>query len=424
MKRIWIWNHDATRMFSDRAGRHYWFAMKLKERGYVPAVFCANINHFTGETRSLNMNYEIDEVDGIPFVFVKTTPYRGNGLDRIKNWYSFYRNLFRIYKEVIGRLGKPDLILASSVHPLTMVAGVQIAKRIGVPCICEIRDLWPEAIFNVGKAKENGLIGRILKKGEYWIYRNADALIFTKEGDTDYLREQRWLTEQGGRIDFKKCYYINNGIDYKRYLAQIEEDVLSDDDLESDNFHVVYTGTLRKVNNIENIIDAAYILRQHEDIDFLIFGEGVLRQDLEKAVRDKGLSNVKFKGYVNRQYIPYILSRSSVNLLNYAQDLYNWKRGNSSNKMFEYLASGKPIISTVKMGYDILERYQCGVTLEECTAECLAKGILYVKELPEEQYMQMGIRAREAAKEFDFEKLTDRLEKVIRFAGGEQDEKG
>ena len=263
-----------------------------------------------------------------------------------------------------------------------------------------------------------------MKKGEYWIYRNADALIFTKEGDTDYLREQRWLTEQGGRIDFKKCYYINNGIDYKRYLAQIEEDVLSDDDLESDNFHVVYTGTLRKVNNIENIIDAAYILRQHEDIDFLIFGEGVLRQDLEKAVRDKGLSNVKFKGYVNRQYIPYILSRSSVNLLNYAQDLYNWKRGNSSNKMFEYLASGKPIISTVKMGYDILERYQCGVTLEECTAECLAKGILYVKELPEEQYMQMGIRAREAAKEFDFEKLTDRLEKVIRFAGGEQDEKG
>ena len=92
------------------------------------------------------MNYEIDEVDGIPFVFVKTTPYRGNGLDRIKNWYSFYRNLFRIYKEVIGRLGKPDLILASSVHPLTMVAGVQIAKRIGVPCICEIRESFGRAM--------------------------------------------------------------------------------------------------------------------------------------------------------------------------------------------------------------------------------------------------------------------------------------
>ncbi|MDE6925376.1 MAG: glycosyltransferase family 4 protein [Acetatifactor sp.] len=422
MKRIWIWNHDATRMFSDRAGRHYWFAMRLKERGYSPAVFCANINHFTGETRILGNLYEIAKVDDIPFVFVKTTPYQGNGLDRIKNWYSFYRNLFRVYKSVIERLGRPDILLASSVHPLTMVAGVQIARKIKVPCICEVRDLWPEAIFNVGKAKENSLMGKVLRSGEYWIYRNADAMIFTKEGDTDYLREQHWLLEQGGKIDINKCHYINNGIDYKRYREQIEEKVLADADLEAEKFHVVYTGTLRKVNNIENIIDAAIILREYEDIDFLIFGEGVLRQEMEKVVRDNGLTNVKFKGYVNRQYIPYILSRSSVNLLNYAQDLYNWKRGNSSNKMFEYLASGKPIISTVKMGYDILERYQCGITLEECTAECLAEKILYVRDLSAEKYREMGIRAQEAAQEFDFDKLTDKLEKVIAFVSGEKDE--
>jgi len=413
MRKIWIWNHDATRMFSDRAGRHYWFATKLRERGYEPVVFCANVNHFTGETRELQEKYEIAEVDAIPFVFVKTTPYQGNGLDRIKNWISFYGNLFRVYKPVMKKLGKPDIILASSVHPLTMVAGVQIARRLKLPCICEVRDLWPEAIFNVGQAKENSLIGKILKTGEYWIYRSAHAMIFTKEGDTDYLREQGWLLEQGGKVDIKKCHYINNGIDYKRYREQITEDVYADEDLESSKFHVVYTGTLRKVNNIENIINAAILLKDYEDIDFLIFGEGVLREEMEKIVQEHGLSNVRFKGYVNRQYIPYVLSKSSVNLLNYAQDLYNWKRGNSSNKMFEYLASGKPIISTVKMGYDILERWQCGVTLEECSAECLAEKILQVKNLPEEEYLAMGKRAQEVAQEFDFEKLTDKLETVI-----------
>lgn len=418
MKKIWIWNHDATRMFADRAGRHYWFAAKLKERGYAPVVFCANINHFTGETRLLEDVYEIAEVDEIPFIFVKTSPYQGNGLDRIKNWFSFYCNLFRIYKKVMEKVGKPELILASSVHPLTMVAGVQIAKRMKVPCICEVRDLWPEAIFNVGQVKENSLIGKILKAGEYWIYRNAHAMIFTKEGDTDYLREQGWLVEQGGKVDINKCHYINNGIDYKRYREQIREEVLVDADLEGSKFHVVYTGTLRKVNNIENIINAAIILKEHQDIDFLIFGEGVLREEMEKIVRENNLTNVRFKGYVNRQYIPYVLSKSSVNLLNYAQDLYNWKRGNSSNKMFEYLASGKPIISTVKMGYDILERYQCGVTLEECTAECLAEKILQVKDLPEEEYNKMGMRAQEAAQEFDFEKLTDKLEVVISSVSG------
>lgn len=411
--KIWIWNHDATRMFWDHAGRHYWFAVKLKERGYDPTIFCANINHFTGEQREVKGNYVLDKSDGIQFVFVKTASYQGNGLDRIHNWYSFYRNLFHIYRPLTKKLGKPDVILASSVHPLTMAAGVQIAKKMRIPCICEVRDLWPEAIFHVGKAKEHSLLGNMLKKGEYWIYRNADAMIFTKEGDTEYLREQGWLCSQGGKIDIGKCYYINNGIDYEQYQVQIRDHIFRDKDLENGKFHVIYTGTLRKVNNIEMVIHAADLLRGYTDIDFLIFGEGALRAQLEEMVQSMQLSNVKFKGYVNRQYMPYILSRSSVNLLNYAQDLYNWKRGSSSNKLFEYLASGRPILSTVKMGYDILQKNQCGVTLETCTAQCLAETILQVKQLPAEIYSDMGMRAQKTAKQFDFEKLTDRLENVI-----------
>lgn len=421
MKRIWIWNHDATRMFSDQAGRHYWFAEKLKERGYAPVIFCANINHFTAQARQMRGTYEIDAVNGIPFVFVRTTPYKENGMDRIRNWISFYLGLFRIYRIIEKRLGKPEMILASSVHPLTMAAGIQIAKKMRIPCICEVRDLWPEAIFCVGKARKNSLPGKMLQRGEYWIYQNADAMIFTKPGDMDYLREQGWLLEQGGRIDIRKCFYINNGICYDRYQEQIRHDVWKDPDLENGKFHVVYTGSLRKVNNIGNILAAAELLHSEQDIQFLLFGEGALRKSLEGQAEARGLSNVKFKGYVSRQYIPYILSRSSVNLLNYAQNLYNWKRGNSSNKMFEYLASGKPVISTVKMGYDILEQYHCGITLEACTPECLAEKIWQIKNMPQTQYRQMGERAKEAAKEYDFEKLTDKLETVIAYAAANRD---
>ena len=412
-KTVWLWNHDATRMFSDEGGRHYWFAENLLKRGYKPVIFCANINHFNGDIRPIEGAYEIDYVNSIPFIFVKTTEYSGNGISRIRNWISFYRGLFKIYKKISEQLGKPDVILASSVHPLTVVAGIQIAKKMNVPCIGEIRDLWPEAIFTVGKANENGLIGKILRVGEYWMYRKADALIFTKEGDTDYLREHGWLIEQGGKVDIKKCHYINNGIDFDKYLEQIENKQIHDADLDDGKFHVVYTGTLRKVNNVENIVNAANILKDEDDIEFLIYGEGMLRTELEELADRNSLTNIKFKGFINKQYIPYILSKSSVNLLNYAQDLYNWKRGNSSNKMFEYLASGKPIISSVRMGYDILERNNCGISLEECTPQCLADMIIKVKNMPKSEYEQMGINARETAKQFDFKKLTDKLESVI-----------
>ena len=98
--------------------------------------------------------------------------------------------------------------------------------------------------------------------------------------------------------------------------------------------------------------------------------------DLKKRVVEEHIDNVKLKGFVNRQYMPYILSRSNVNMLNYAQNQYNWSRGNSSNKLFEYMASGKPVISTVHMGYSIIKKYNCGVELDEDTPEALAEQIM------------------------------------------------
>ncbi|MDI9493314.1 MAG: glycosyltransferase [Bacillota bacterium] len=98
-------------------------------------------------------------------------------------------------------------------------------------------------------------------------------------------------------------------------------------------------------------MDAAALLEDDNDIQFLIYGDGSEKEVLEKRIVDEGLSNVKMKGFINKQFIPYILSKSSVNIFNYSQSKYNWARGNSSNKLFEYMASGKPIISTVKMGY-------------------------------------------------------------------------
>lgn len=79
------------------------------------------------------------------------------------------------------------------------------------------------------------------------------------------------------------------------------------------------------------------------------------------------------------------------------------------------MASGKPIISTVKMGYCILEKYQCGLSLEECTPEALAEEIRNIHDLSEETYAKMAVRAKEGAKDFDFSVLTERLYQVIEY---------
>lgn len=416
--RIWLINHYATSMYRDKAGRHYWFAKRLEHENHSVTVFCATT--FLNNTENIDTGkskYLIKESDGTPFVFIKTSSYDSNGIDRVKNMLMFFLNLLPSAKKIAKIHGNPDVILASSVHPLTLVAGILLARKLKCPCICEIRDLWPEAIFSFGKLSESSFFGRMLVRGEHWIYKNADALIFTKEGDTDYLKEKGWTTEQGGDICLDKCHYINNGVDLDRYSMQMKTDILDDPDLLNErNFNVVYAGTIRPVNNVGNLIDCAAILKKtpgYKNVKFLIFGDGSELYKLRKRVEDEHLDNIKLKGFVARNYMPYILSKSSINILNYSQNEYNWTRGNSSNKLFEYMASGKPIISTVKMGYSIINKYNCGIELDECTPECLAEAIMHFFNMNEDEYNQFGINAYEGVKDFDFNVLTKKLMTVI-----------
>ncbi len=86
----------------------------------------------------------------------------------------FYRNVKKAVKEYAAQHGKPDVIFASSVHPLTLVAGIQLAKQFGVKCVCEVRDLWPEHQKFDRFTKKNPLI-RLLYQGEKWIYKKLDT---------------------------------------------------------------------------------------------------------------------------------------------------------------------------------------------------------------------------------------------------------
>lgn len=409
-----MFNHHACTPQTGPLLRHYYFAEELNKRGYEATVFAANEVHFNDNSIDVGDKKYVEKNDeGVPFVFVKTTKYKGNGVSRIKNMVSYFWNLFSAAKGFSKEHGKPDIIIGSSVHPLACVAGIRIARKFKIPCIVEIRDLWPEAIFSFGKVKENSLFGKILTAGEKWIYDHGHAIIFTKEGDVDHIIEMKWDKPNGGKIDLNKCYYINNGVDIEAFHKDISENVIKDVDLEDGSFKVIYTGSVRPVNNIGNILDAAKLLKEYQNIKFLVYGTGYELEKLKQRVVDEKLTNVKMKGFINKQYMPYILSKSSVNVLNYSQTQYNWARGNSSNKLFEYMASGKPVISTVKMGYCILDKYKCGMSLEKSIPQELAKAVLKVHDMPKEKYEEMCNNSKTGAKNFDYTILTGKLIDVI-----------
>ncbi len=404
---IWYLHHYATPYEIPGMHRPFEFGEHFVIRGHKTTVFSSSYLHF----KSLNMiednsKYLVKKYGGVDAVYVKTCGYENSGIKRVINMFEFGIKLPGVAKEYAKNNGKPDVIIASSPHPFTMLAGLKIAKIFKIPCICEVRDFWPEVFFFGGRLKETSLVGKILLAGERYIYMKADAITFLKEGDHTYITDKQWDTSHGGKIDMEKCIYVNNGVDINLFDKRILEFPFDDSDFDNGKFNVVYCGAIRPVNNIDLVLDTAKILGN--EYSFLVFGAGNCVNTLQKRIDDEKIGNVKLKGYVDNKYIPSILSHSSLNLLNYSGTSYNWSRGNSSNKLFEYLASGKPVLSTVKMGYDIIERYNCGSSVNQTTPEEIAFEIRKIKELNSEEYDVLCINARNAAEEFDISKLSDK----------------
>ncbi|MFP3323540.1 glycosyltransferase family 4 protein [Planococcus sp. SIMBA_160] len=409
-KNIWIFNHYATNSYFNKGGRHYWFAENLIKNEYKPVIFCADTRHNSDDIIKVKENFDVRYSKGIPFVFVKTSHYQANGLDRIKNMISFYKNLFSTTKEYADKYGKPDIILASSVHPLTLVAGIKIAKKFGVPCICEVRDLWPESLVAYGSLKRNSPLTRLLYKGEKWIYKNADSVIMTWEGGKEYIKDQGWEKD----VDLSKFKHISNGVVIESFDENSVANQFADNDLNDKNFkNIVYAGSVRKVNNIGLLLDAAKSiqLKGYNEIRLLIYGSGTERELLIKRCKDEEINNVVFKGHVEKKYIPYILKKAYVNILHNSSTSLD-KYGQSQNKFFEYLASGKCIVQTYATGYSVIERENCGINVHVQNAEEIAETIIKVCK-DEKTTNLMGHNARLVAPSFDFGNLTRKLIYVI-----------
>ena len=409
-KKVWIWNHYATNMFFDQAGRHYWFSEKLIKEGYEPTIFCASTNHFSDKHIDSNgSKYSLESVDGIPFVFINVPEYKGNGKKRIINMISFYRGLFKTSEEYSKLYEKPDVILASSVHPLTLIAGIKIAKKFNIPCICEVRDLWPESIVAYGSLKKNSLITKLLYKGEKWIYKKSNSIIMTWEGGGQYIQDQGW----DNQIELNKVNHISNGVIIDSFDKNAQENQLEDADLDDKVYkNLVYAGSIRKVNNLGMLLDAAKLVQGKDpQIRFLIYGSGDEKEMLKNRCKEEKINNVVFKGRVEKKMIPSILNRSYANILHNSSTSLD-KYGQSQNKFFEYLAAGRCVIQTYTTGYSVLEKYKCGISAVTQDAEEIAEIILEACK-DNGKAEQMGQNARRAAYEFDFTNLTIKLINVI-----------
>ena len=107
------------------------------------------------------------------------------------------------------RVGRPDVVIATSPQLLTAIAGWWISRVKRVPFVMEVRDLWPESIIAVGAMREGAAVG-FLRGIARWLYRSADRIVTVGAG---YRRQilQRYP------IVPERVEVITNGVKIERF---------------------------------------------------------------------------------------------------------------------------------------------------------------------------------------------------------------
>lgn len=402
---IWLINHYAVPPQYYPLARQTYFAKYLMEMGHTVTIFSASSVHNSNPPKNLITDgalWREETVDGVHHVYIRCCDYTGNGLKRIYNMCEFAWKLPGVCK----RFPKPDAIVSTSMPPMSCAMGIHLARKYKVRGVAEIADLWPESIvaYDIAGAHNPAVIA--LRRLEKWIYKKADAIVFTMEGAYDYIIEQGWEKD----IPRSKVHYINNGVDLEQFDYNKEHYTVEDPDLDDpDTFKVVYTGSIRKVNNLGLLLDAAKRVTDPR-IKFLIWGDGDERAALTQRVRNEGIGNVVFKGRVEKKYVPSIVSRANANFI-HGDDNALFRYGISPNKLFDYFAAGKPVLMDMQAKYNPAERFSCG--LMSHSEEAFAANVRCLSELSAQDYLQMCENSRAAAKAYDFRQLTQKLLAVI-----------
>lgn len=392
--------------------RSYELSRYLLKHGHQVTMVTSGVQNtaFPVKGREFATTYE---VDGIRLISVRGGYNDARSGTAMPGWRRFLS--FHGFAWAAVRAGKrveePDLVFATHT-PLTVgYTGMALKKHFGIPFVFEVRDLWPEALVNVG-ALSNSLVTAYLRWMALRFYNAADHITAASPG------MKAGIMKYG--IDGDKITVITNASDLE--LFHPEKDGMAERQRLGldDRFAAIYFGAMGAANGLEYVLDAAAELkrRKRDDIVLVLHGDGGLRSKLQRRVARDVLDNVIFSDPVaEKTQMAAIVAGCDACLTIYkATRETTW----SPNKFFDALAAGKPVLVNVPgwLGEAVMNNH-CGFQTDPADSSTLCDALEKLADNPEMR-KTCGENARYLAEtEFAREIQGARLEQVFKHLLGQ-----
>jgi len=358
-------NHYAGTPSLGMEYRLYYLAREWVRAGHRVTVVAANFSH----VRARQPQAGQEELDGITYHWLPTPTYQGNGLGRVKNIWSFLRQLWQRAPALVAAC-QPDVVIASSTYPMDIWVARRIARLAGARLVYEVHDLWPASPMELSGMPWWHPFILLCQKAENDAYRDADRVVSMLPNVAGHMAAHG--------LDLHKLSIVPNGISPEEWGGPAEAlpDALAAhlQSLRAAQRVVVgYAGSHGVPNALDVLLDAATLL-QHENMAFVLVGDGHEKARLAQRIQ-AGLQQLD---------IAYI----------------GWKRvalyrfGIAPNKLMDYMMAGCAVLHSVEAGNDPVADAGCGLTVAPESAAAVAQGLQRLASATPDQRQQMGERGK------------------------------
>lgn len=296
---------------------------ELADRGNKVTVLASYPNRIDLE------NFKEFEYDNVEVHRINKKSLKESILNRAITYFKFFYEAIKIGKKISK---KSDIIISTSPQLLVGVAGAIISRLNKKVFLIDIRDLWPDIVLDMGVMKKYNPIYLFLKVLEKYMYRQSKFLVYNSPGFYNYLIS---------KYDKEKMKLITNGIDdyILNYFKNKEIKIVK-----KDKYKILYAGNIGIAQDIKILVDLAE--RYRAKIEIIIIGKGSQESTIRGLFKEKQITNIYLISSVPRNELLEKYEEADILFLQ-LKDIKMFEKTIPS-KIFEYLASQKPIIYGVE----------------------------------------------------------------------------
>ena len=259
---------------------------------------------------------------------------------------SFNRRMDKLYREIVKREGKIDIIHAHSAF-WGAIAGNFISKKYNIPLVITEHSSLKYAKY----AKES------YKKYIFEAYKDADCLISVGNGLKREIEEY---------VD-RPIEVIHNMVDLK--LFYIDENSRCNKE-----FKFFSCAFLEEGKGFEHLIKAFTQAFKGEKVTLRIGGDGSLKLSLKKLIEELGMDNqIKLLGALSREEVSKQMRSCDTFVLPSEHETFGVV-------YIEALACGKPVIGAYNGGAEDIIREDNGIIAKKKNVEDLTKALIKIKD--------------------------------------------